>query len=59
MQAAGDDPLKGELTYRIAEVQFLSGQYTDAIKGFEGLIDQYPQSEFTQDALGQYAFSLF
>lgn len=32
MQAAVDDSLKGELTYRIAEVEFLSGKYADAIK---------------------------
>ena len=51
MRLAGDDFLKGELTYRTAEVEFLSGKYADAIKGFRQVLDRYPGLGFTQDTL--------
>ena len=59
MQLAKDDSLKGELTYRIAEVQFLSGQYADAIKGFGQVLDQYSGLGFTQDALANMLLAYF
>ncbi len=49
MQSAADESLQGELTYRTAEAQFLSGKYADAIKGFEEVLKRYPGLEFTQD----------
>jgi tetratricopeptide (TPR) repeat protein len=59
MQSAQDDPLKGEITYRTAEIQFLSGKYDDAIKGFEQVIDQYPHSDFIQDALANMLLAFY
>jgi len=59
LQSAQDDALKGELTYRIAEVQFLSEKYADAIKGFEGVIALYPDSEFIQDALANMLLAYY
>jgi len=51
MQTAPQEgPFKGELIYRIAEAQFLSGQYADAVKGFGQVFDQYSSLGFTQDA---------
>lgn len=59
MQAAKEDPLKGEITYKIAETQFLSGKYADAIKGFGQVIDQSPASDFIQDALANMLLAYF
>ena len=59
MQSAKEDSLKGELTYRVAEVQFLSGQYADAVKGFEQVIEKYPDLGFTQDALANVLLAYF
>jgi len=59
MQLAGDDALKGELTYRIAETQFLSGQYADAIKGFGQVMDKFPSLGFIQDALANSLLAYF
>jgi tetratricopeptide (TPR) repeat protein len=50
MHLAQDDSLKGELTYRIAQAQFLSGQYADAIKGFGQVLDRYSNLGLPQDA---------
>ena len=59
MSLAGDDLLKAELTYRMAEDQFLLNQYTDAIKGFEDTIAKYPNSDFAQDALVNMLLAYF
>ena len=59
LKAADDDTLKGELSYRMAEVSFLSGKYADAIKGFEQVVDQYPTLGFTLDALSSMLLSCF
>ena len=59
LQAATDGSLKAELTYSIAEVDFLSGKYTDALKGFQQMLDQYPGSEFTQNALANMLLAYF
>ena len=59
MPLAGDDTLKGELTYRIAEVSFLSGQYPDAIKGFEQVLEKYSSLGFDQDALANMLLAYF
>jgi tetratricopeptide (TPR) repeat protein len=59
MQAAQEDPLKEELTYKIAEVQFLSGKYADAVKGFGQIIDQNSDSEFVKDALANLLLAYF
>ncbi len=59
MQLAEDDPLKGELTYRTAEAAFLSGKYTDAIKGFEQTIEKYPGLGFNEDALANSLLAYF
>jgi tetratricopeptide (TPR) repeat protein len=65
MSLASDDALKGELTYRIAQTNFLLGKYDDAIKGFGQVLNQYANLEYAQEALanllsaylnaGQYA----
>ena len=59
LQLAQEDPLKIELTYKIAEVQFLSGKYADAIKGFGQIIGQYSGSEFVKDALANMFTAYF
>lgn len=59
MKLVDDTALKAELTYRIAETQFLSGQYTDSIKGFQQVIAQYPGLGFTQDALANMLLAYF
>jgi len=59
IESAQEEPLKGELTYRSAEVAFLSGQYTEAIKGFGQVIDQYSSLGFTQDALANMLLAYF
>jgi len=59
MQLADDHALKGELTYRIAEAQFLSGQYVDSIKGFGEVIAQYPGLGFDQEALANMLLAYF
>ncbi|MBF0570297.1 MAG: tetratricopeptide repeat protein [Candidatus Omnitrophica bacterium] len=59
MSLAGDDSLKGELNYRAAELQFLSGKYADAVKGFGQVISQYPNLEYTNEALANLLLSYF
>jgi len=59
MASTQEDSLKGELFYRIAETQFLSGKYPDAIKGFQQLITQYPASDFARDALANELLAYF
>ncbi len=59
MQATQDDALKVELTYRIAEVQFSSGKYDDAVKGFGLIIGQDPGSEFAKDALANLLMAYY
>ena len=59
MQLAGDAPLKGELTYRIAEAQFLSGKYEDAIKGFGLVLEKYPSLGFGQESLANMLLAYF
>ncbi|MDE2028103.1 MAG: tetratricopeptide repeat protein [Candidatus Omnitrophica bacterium] len=56
---AADDPLKGELLYRIAEIQFLSGRYPEAVKAFERVIEKYPSLGFDQDALANTLLAYF
>jgi tetratricopeptide (TPR) repeat protein len=59
MQLTKEDSLRGELTYRIAEAQFLSGQYADAIKGFGQVLDQYSGLGFTQEAMANLLLAYF
>jgi len=59
MQLATDGSLKGELTYRMAETQFLSGNYADAVKGFQNVLLQYPDQGFNQDALANMLLAYF
>jgi len=59
MPLAVDDFLKGELTYRIAQAQFLSGNYPDAIKGFGQVLGQYSSLGFAQDALANMLSAYF
>jgi tetratricopeptide (TPR) repeat protein len=57
LQSAQEDPIKDELTYRMAETQYLSGKYDDAIKSFAGLVDR--SSAFAQDALANMLLAYF
>jgi len=59
LSLATENDLKGELTYRIAEVQFLSGKYDEAIKGFDQVINQYPTLGYTQDAISNKLLGFF
>jgi len=59
MQLAEDTSVKGELTYKIAELEFLSGKYADSIKGFEQVLDQYSSLGFDQDALANMLLAYF
>ena len=59
MRVTQDSSLKGELTYRTAEAEFLLGKYADAIKGFRQVLDQYPSLGFTQDALANLLLAYF
>ena len=58
-QLAGDDDLKEELSYRLAELQFKSGNFEDAVKGFGQVIDQYRTMRFAQDALVNMLLAYF
>lgn len=59
MPAAQDAGLKGEIIYRRAEAQFLSGQYADAIKGFGQVLDQYSTLGFSQEAMANMLLAYF
>ncbi len=56
---AMDDALKGELVYRVAELEFMSGKYADAINGFGQVIDKYAGLGFSQDALANMLLAYF
>jgi tetratricopeptide (TPR) repeat protein len=56
---AKDDALKGELSYRMAELEFLSGKFDEAIKGFEQVIEQNSKDGFLEDALANMLLAYF
>jgi len=59
MQLTEDNSLKGELTYNLAEAQFLSGLYPDAIKGFGQVLEEYSGSGLTPSALANLLLAYY
>jgi tol-pal system protein YbgF len=59
LEASPDDNFKGYLTYRLAEVQFLAGNYQQSIEQFRQILEKFPTLDVAQDAYANLLLAHF